>query len=90
MSYALCLCLLFMKIVLSELEHEVAAKSHLKTELEIAKEMESKSAGKIKYYMRVGCRFPATLQMLLSLLWLYMLLFQAAACCHTIYSPRTI
>lgn len=52
-----CFCFVrFCKIVLSELEHEIAAKAHLKTELEIAKEMESKSAGKIKYYMRVRCR----------------------------------
>ncbi|CAM9747176.1 unnamed protein product, partial [Hapterophycus canaliculatus] len=41
------------QIVLSELEHEIAAKVHLKTELEISTEMESKSAGKIKYYMRL-------------------------------------
>eukprot|EP00903_Cladosiphon_okamuranus_P009016 g8624.t1 len=42
-----------LKIVLSELEHEVAAKAGLKTELEILKALDSKSAGKIKYYMRM-------------------------------------
>lgn len=41
-------------MVLSELEREAAAKAELKTELEILKALDSKSAGKIKYYMRVG------------------------------------
>ncbi|CAM9196192.1 unnamed protein product, partial [Ectocarpus sp. 4 AP-2014] len=48
-------------IVLSELEHETAAKAGLKTELEIVRAMESKSAGKIKYYMRMLKRSAAEL-----------------------------
>ncbi|CAN0147734.1 unnamed protein product, partial [Ectocarpus sp. 8 AP-2014] len=50
-----------LQIVLSELEHETAAKAGLKTELEIARAMESKSAGKIKYYMRMLKRSAAEL-----------------------------
>ncbi|CAM9597072.1 unnamed protein product, partial [Ectocarpus sp. 13 AM-2016] len=49
------------QIVLSELEHETAAKAGLKTELEIVRAMESKSAGKIKYYMRMLKRSAAEL-----------------------------
>ncbi|CAN0427481.1 unnamed protein product, partial [Ectocarpus sp. 12 AP-2014] len=50
-----------LQIVLSELEHETAAKAGLKTELEIVRAMESKSAGKIKYYMRMLKRSAAEL-----------------------------
>ncbi|CBJ49084.1 hypothetical protein Esi_0139_0019 [Ectocarpus siliculosus] len=50
-----------LQIILSELEHETAAKAGLKTELEIARAMESKSAGKIKYYMRMLKRSAAEL-----------------------------
>ncbi|CAM9639038.1 unnamed protein product [Ectocarpus sp. 12 AP-2014] len=49
------------QIVLSELEHETSAKAALKTELEIVRAMESKSAGKIKYYMRMLKRSAAEL-----------------------------
>ncbi|CAM9716165.1 unnamed protein product, partial [Ectocarpus fasciculatus] len=48
-------------VVLSELEHETAAKAGLKTELDIVRAMESKSAGKIKYYMRMLKRSAAEL-----------------------------
>ncbi|CAB1102781.1 unnamed protein product [Ectocarpus sp. CCAP 1310/34] len=48
-------------IVLSELAHETAEKAGLKTELEIVRAMESKSAGKIKYYMRMLKRSAAEL-----------------------------
>eukprot|EP00752_Nemacystus_decipiens_P011413 g10136.t1 len=42
-----------LQIVLSDLEHEVAAKAKLQMEVEILKSLENKSAGKIKYYMRM-------------------------------------
>lgn len=42
------------QVALSELVRETSVTADLRTELDIVRDLESKSAGKIKYYMRVG------------------------------------